>query len=169
MTQSTRISAALFLIFVAVAWSIRASTGDSRKRQITFSFDSIETDSEGGVRCLYESPLILHVEYVIPTVLFIERVKGQIPTQLCEVHREQMVVRRLSIRHGLWGYTEEEADALEEYWEARNRNFPNTHRFRRLGCIVGSEKLAETYVCESCLEAREKWIAEHPDSETEPY
>lgn len=151
-------------------WCFEPSASDpGRRRRITFTLNSVQTDSPRGVRSRYESPLTLHVEYVVPTLWFIERVDGQIPTKSCEVHGEPMTVERLPIRYGLWGYSEERAKSLKKYWKARKRKFPYAHRYRRMGDIRGSEIEAETYVCSYCLEARKSWISQHPDVETEPY
>ena len=153
------------------AWQWRfdpASIDSSRKRRITFTLDSVRTDSPRGVRATYENPLTLHVEYVKPTVFFLQRVNGHIPIKYCEVHHELMTVERLPIHYGLRFYTENEAKKLEGYWEARKRKFPHAPRSIAMGCTVGSEVEAEAYVCASCVKAKAEWIASHPNDAVEP-
>jgi TonB family protein len=151
-------------------WLFEPSVGDARRRrEVTFTLDSVKTDSPRGVRSRYESPLTLHVEYVVPTVWFIERVDGNIPIKNCDLHHEVMTVERLPIHYGLWGYSEDWERRLKKYWRARERKFPNAHLIKRMGDILDSETEAEVYVCASCLKARRAWIDSHPDDETEPY
>jgi TonB family protein len=154
----------------AKLWLFEPSpVAQSRTRRIPFVFEGVvESESDSGVVTSYENPLTLHVVLAEPTILRLQRTDGLLPHARCEVHGVPMIVERLPIQYGLWSYTTDQAQALNKYWKARKRNFPNAHQFVRLGDIVGSEVEAEVYICSSCLRAREDWIARHPKDQVEP-
>ena len=48
------------------------------------------------------------------------------------------------------------------YDDAEITKFPHAQEWVAGGCMVGTEKYHETYVCPKCKDAREKWIQKNP-------
>ena len=151
----------------ARAWRFEPSSDSlAHHRVLTFSFEgALSAAKPRGVLASYESPLTLHVQYVEPTVAFLERVDGKIPEKTCKVHHIPMTVELVPLGYGLPRGVDPdlpEGIAMERWWDAKAQLFPNAPRRKLGGCIVGSETQVEVYVCPICKDERDRWLEEHP-------
>jgi TonB family protein len=151
----------------ARGWRFNPSSESwARHAVLEFSFEGAISDAKPrGVLATYESPLTLHVQYLEPTVAFLERVDGRIPEKTCEVHHLPMTVELVPLSYGLpRGVVPDspEAAAQGRWWDAQANLFPNAPRRKLGGCSVSSETQAEVYICPACRAERDRWFEEHP-------
>lgn len=149
-------------------WRFEPSGGTwTRRRVLTFSFEGKRRAPKlAEVIARYESPLTLHIAYIEPSVLFLDRVDGKIPDTTCEVHDVPMTVELVPLGYGLPHGVDpdsSEGAAQERWWNAQAELFPNAPRRKLGGCIVSSETQVEVYICPACRAARDQWLEEHPE------
>jgi hypothetical protein len=72
--------------------------------------------------------------------------------EICEAHETQMDKKLVPVLYGLLRRDKNTPTAEQDL-----RLFPHRHEFVSGGCVGGSEKTAEIYVCNECKAAFERW------------
>ena len=139
----------------------------SATRRLTFVFEGDRwTESTGGVVGRYESPLTLHVEHLQPWLRKLPRIDGEVPPRRCELHGVELEVVVKSMYHGSIDMNSPTGKLLDEYSHAAILDFPNARLVDQEGVTVwGTESEWEIFSCPKCREAREAWLADHPEFE----
>lgn len=158
----------------AKKWLFAPSDRDeAREARLSFLFlaERQETDEPGHALSSFDDPWSVRLAYAQSTTAWLPRENGIIPEKRCPVHGKVMAIEVVSAQYGLpMGHTVGEGSPEEQrkqaereaYGDAREKLFPQTHRYVSGGCIVHEPK-AEVYYCRSCRVAEEAWLVSHPE------
>jgi hypothetical protein len=140
----------------------RSDDAQPRKYVITFDFGGRGmTDLPSYQLVTLEDPLhmrVLHLQSVISRRATVDY------NRVCGVHHTVMTTAIVPIEYGLPSFpsSTREISKMRRMHHVSAREFPNARQFVRGGCTLGSERMAEVYVCRVCVAKRRGWLAAHP-------
>ena len=151
-------------------FSKSANSVAERKVNLFFSYSlrdwvhipASETRSEDVLRHDFTSPFSVHSIYetLIPRLLILPRSNGEIRTESCPLHKQQVNVetQRVICRRTEPEHEDDEIVRLSDYGEAENSLFPNANVRTFNECNEIDIEQAEIQFCNACRDARAEWI-----------